>query len=829
MSKLEKNITVITAILLVISFFFNTNLFDSRANAQNNFVCEAVNGKCYYVSPNGSDSNDGSFQNPFRTVQKAANIMQAGDVTYIREGFYSENMITFAHTGTNDNWITLKAYPGETPIIDGGFEGLNNGRVPVFDIDGVHYIIIDGLTIQRGSMAGIFIAYDYPTSHIIIQNNEIRDIRVNDNTAAVYVSTNYSDVIIRNNKLHPETTIRGAGVELFRGANNIVIENNEIYNTNKGVYYKHGVNNSSNKPIIRNNLIHDVETYGIKSSTDNAVIENNVLYNTQGIKIYHESTGCGNVGAFYNRIIHNTIIGGGILLLQPSSSCADRGARHTYIENNLVYGGSFTIWPYVVTSDRNHDTKSDYNLWGNQTTFREFEKSYSSLDSWQNALGLDLHSIQGEPIFNNPNNHDYSLAPGSPGKNAASDGKDIGADFSLVGIQNGSSPTFVCGDGICDSNETCLADNCCSGQLYDSSSEVCCSGSIFTGNCCSDAQCVSGEICINHTCNSQPSLNECDNWQTKHPEWIWCDDFEDSSKLSKYFEYNNDNGEFIPVQGVGLGGSKGMRARWQAGEVDAGNLKISFGRIPNSYMQKGIRPNEDFREIYFRFYLKMQPGWEGNPHKLARTTIFYSPNDWSQAMIAHLWEGSNNGNNLGVDPVRCVGTDNKPKCHGYNDFSNMDWLGHKEGATQIFDTSNSGKWFCVEAHVKLNDPGKSNGVQEFWINGNLDARSDNLNFVRNYTDYGINAAFFENYWGGGSPKIQDRYFDNLVISTQRIGCLSTTPISKTGDFDSDGNIDIFDLLKLLSKWGTNDANADLNGSGNVDIFDLLILLQNWGS
>jgi len=53
--------------------------------------------------------------------------------------------------------------------------------------------------------------------------------------------------------------------------------------------------------------------------------------------------------------------------------------------------------------------------------------------------------------------------------------------------------------------------------------------------------------------------------------------------------------------------------------------------------------------------------------------------------------------------------------------------------------------------------------------------------------------------------------------------------SSTGDLDADNDVDIFDLLKLLSKWGTNDANTDLNGSGNVDIFDLLILLQNWGT
>jgi len=53
--------------------------------------------------------------------------------------------------------------------------------------------------------------------------------------------------------------------------------------------------------------------------------------------------------------------------------------------------------------------------------------------------------------------------------------------------------------------------------------------------------------------------------------------------------------------------------------------------------------------------------------------------------------------------------------------------------------------------------------------------------------------------------------------------------TSTGDLDADNDVDIFDLLKLLSMWGTNDANADLNGSGNVDIYDLILLLQNWGT
>ena len=52
----------------------------------------------------------------------------------------------------------------------------------------------------------------------------------------------------------------------------------------------------------------------------------------------------------------------------------------------------------------------------------------------------------------------------------------------------------------------------------------------------------------------------------------------------------------------------------------------------------------------------------------------------------------------------------------------------------------------------------------------LEARRDELDFVRGYTEYALNAIFFENYWNDGSPVRQERYFDNIVVATEPIGC-----------------------------------------------------------
>lgn len=280
-------------------------------------------------------------------------------------------------------------------------------------------------------------------------------------------------------------------------------------------------------------------------------------------------------------------------------------------------------------------------------------------------------------------------------------------------------------------------------------------------------------ICASALFAAAAQAGECSNWQSTHPEWIFCDDFEDGTafvRQGRYFEYDDNSGDFVPVPGAGLNGSMGMRALWQSGEVNAGGMKLGFGRNPSAGMNKGIRQSENFREIYYRMYLKMQSGWSGYPYKLSRATVI-SGADWSQAMIAHLW--SDTETHLSIDPVSCVDSSGNANCVGYNDFAHMNWLGAQSGKVPVFDQAYANRWYCIEAHVKLNDSGLANGVNEFWIDGALEARRANLDFVKSYSAYGINAIFFENFWNTGSPKQQERYMDNIVVSTQPIGCQSS--------------------------------------------------------
>ncbi len=75
---------------------------------------EGASAKEYYVSPEGRDSASGSLEKPFKTIQWGVDQLASGDVLYIREGHYREN-ITIEKSN-----ITLSAYKDEHPVISGG-------------------------------------------------------------------------------------------------------------------------------------------------------------------------------------------------------------------------------------------------------------------------------------------------------------------------------------------------------------------------------------------------------------------------------------------------------------------------------------------------------------------------------------------------------------------------------------------------------------------------------------------------------------------------------------------------------------------------------------
>ena len=270
-----------------------------------------------------------------------------------------------------------------------------------------------------------------------------------------------------------------------------------------------------------------------------------------------------------------------------------------------------------------------------------------------------------------------------------------------------------------------------------------------------------------------PITNECNNMGAG---WIWCDDFENANPLSDYYNYDSASGRFVKAAGIGVNGSEGVSASYLQGVQSAGGFLFTFGRNPVDSM---VNNTTDYREIYTRIYVRTQVGWASpnSNSKFGRVWVF-SADDWSQAMIAHLWTGSPANTTLLIDPASCV-SGSTVQCVGYNDFDHLIFFGGTLGSTAIMAAANADTWYCVEHHVKLNTSGSSDGVQEYWVNGNLEAQDTGLNFTGTYTAYALNTIAIENYDNDGAPQDQTRYFDNFVVSTQRIGCGAATAQAAT--------------------------------------------------
>jgi hypothetical protein len=76
----------------------------------------------YYVAPYGDDQGPGTIDGPWATVEKGVTSLQPGDVLFLRGGTYVERIKNpEVADGTSSSPITVRAFPGERPVVQGLF------------------------------------------------------------------------------------------------------------------------------------------------------------------------------------------------------------------------------------------------------------------------------------------------------------------------------------------------------------------------------------------------------------------------------------------------------------------------------------------------------------------------------------------------------------------------------------------------------------------------------------------------------------------------------------------------------------------------------------
>jgi len=77
-------------------------------------------GRAHFVDTvRGDDANAGNEESPWKTLKYSVRKLQPGDTLYLREGVYYETA-SLTRSGTEESPITIRSYPGETVILDGG-------------------------------------------------------------------------------------------------------------------------------------------------------------------------------------------------------------------------------------------------------------------------------------------------------------------------------------------------------------------------------------------------------------------------------------------------------------------------------------------------------------------------------------------------------------------------------------------------------------------------------------------------------------------------------------------------------------------------------------
>jgi Right handed beta helix region len=157
-------------------------------------VGPAFPGQIYQVSQQGNDANSGSIDQPWLTLQHAADTVSPGDTVKVGAGVYKE-AVSFTRSGTPDAPITFTATPGKSVTVKGlklqpgashlRFHGFTVSGFKIWGIECAgnnHHLVFSHHKVEGGEV-GVHLtegesgkppAYG-PVSHIILEDIVIRN------------------------------------------------------------------------------------------------------------------------------------------------------------------------------------------------------------------------------------------------------------------------------------------------------------------------------------------------------------------------------------------------------------------------------------------------------------------------------------------------------------------------------------------------------------------------------------------------------------------------------------------------------------------------------
>lgn len=326
----------------------------------------SATGKTYYVSTTGNDGSAGTERRPFRTIQKAANMVSAGDTILIRGGTYQER-VTVKKSGTPGNIITFQNYPGESVTLDGATISLPY-YYPLFDVASHSYLKIQGLRVINSKGQGIGDVWgQYDNGFITIQ--DCQTYRTNISGIHFY---NAHNIVIDNVTIDTANLTPDQESLTLAGVNGFEIKNSTVINAQKeAIDVKDG---SQNGKIINNTVKNArlgsglaIYVDGAKKGASNIEISGNTVENaTQGIVVASELGGTVTNIQIRDNQIRDTSHG-----LQIAGWGHINGGSHP-MSNIQITGnhmsGRMGIDLILSNKDARAVTVTDNTFWGNSST-----------------------------------------------------------------------------------------------------------------------------------------------------------------------------------------------------------------------------------------------------------------------------------------------------------------------------------------------------------------------------------------------------------------------------------------------------------------------------
>lgn len=318
--------------------------------------------RSFYVATNGNDEHPGTLEQPWASLQKAAQSLIAGDTVYIRGGLYRlDQAIKPKHSGTASAWITYQNYDGEIPILDADAipvgpwgtlkaedddsdDDPSRNRIyqkrpypperGSLQIHGKQYLRIQGLTIRNSHSAGLEVRNSH---HIDLFNNTT----VNTFSCGILV-----DAGIPVSPTERSHHIRVIGNNIT-GANNAELQiiHPNFTNHQHAPHEALSIGAVDYFEVAYNHVSFCFkELLDCKDSCRHGIVHHNYLHNAKSIGLYVDAwfSDLDDI-ILYQNIIHNCKIGMAISV-EGSTSLSNLMIRNNQIFDNLGSGIIFGVW-----------------------------------------------------------------------------------------------------------------------------------------------------------------------------------------------------------------------------------------------------------------------------------------------------------------------------------------------------------------------------------------------------------------------------------------------------------------------------------------------------